>query len=286
MELIADGIERARVEDTAGRGGTAAGEQTRAEGRRVPGLGHRVSHDTILARLSCSQMARSGGVAGRGVTFVEALDRVAEQVKRSRQTRMACARPLIRPSLFFIGVAPASPLESPIELARERPMRIEIHGGIRRQDRGHSRTNLIGRWRRILRIPVSAAESPGWKARPQPRAEPNADSSTAIGHRVACGRVESLSSGAHANLPRAGQPRPRSTRDRVSGAADQRPRALASSGVSVTERPAINWSSCSRLVTLTIGAATPGWRRIQASATWIGSTPLRRATSTTASATS
>ena len=70
MELIAAGLARARtgelsLDDAAGQ----VVREARAEGRRLPGFGHRV-HSTDPRTVILFDLARRGGIAGDGIAFV------------------------------------------------------------------------------------------------------------------------------------------------------------------------------------------------------------------------
>ncbi len=136
MQMIADGIERARIEELSlAEAARRLVSEARAEGRRVPGLGHRV-HTTDPRTPILFEMARGGGVAGQGVAFVEALETaVAEQVKplpinidgalAAVLHDLGFAPPFGR-LVFLIGRVAGLTAEVAEELAREQPMRVKI----------------------------------------------------------------------------------------------------------------------------------------------------------------
>jgi citrate synthase len=136
MEMIGAALERAKrdslsIADVAGR----VVQETRAAGRRVAGLGHRVhTHDPRTPVLF--DLARRNGLAGDGIRFMEALKvAVAEQVKPMTINidgalaavlyDMGFPAPLGR-LVFIIGRVAGLTAEVMEELARERPMRIRM----------------------------------------------------------------------------------------------------------------------------------------------------------------
>jgi citrate synthase len=136
MELIAAGIARARVEqvDIAEAARRTVAE-SRAQGRRLPGLGHRV-HTTDPRTTILFDMARAGGIAGDGIAFIEALEQVvAQQIKplpinidgalAAVLHDMGFAPPFGR-LVFIIGRVAGLTAEVAEELSREKPMRIRI----------------------------------------------------------------------------------------------------------------------------------------------------------------
>lgn len=136
MEMIETGLERAQAEsislaDSARR--TVA--DARAQGKRLPGFGHRV-HTTDPRTAILFDLARAGGIAGDGVAFVEAVEGVvAEQIKplpinidgalAAVLHDMGFAPPFGR-LVFIIGRVAGLTAEVAEEIAREKPMRITI----------------------------------------------------------------------------------------------------------------------------------------------------------------
>ncbi len=136
MEMIASGITHARTQgvslDVAATETVAA---TRASGKRLAGLGHRV-HTTDPRTAILFDLARAGGIAGDGVAFMEALERAAAaQIKplpinidgalAAVLHDMGFSPPFGR-LVFLIGRVAGLTAEVAEELARERPMRIRI----------------------------------------------------------------------------------------------------------------------------------------------------------------
>jgi citrate synthase len=136
MEMIAAGLARAAAEaisiDEAARRTVA---ESRAAGKRLAGLGHRV-HSTDPRTTILFDLARDGGVAGKGIAFVEALERAAaEQIKplpinidgalAAVLHDMGFDPPFGR-LVFIIGRVAGLTAEVAEELSREKPMRIKI----------------------------------------------------------------------------------------------------------------------------------------------------------------
>jgi citrate synthase len=136
MELIAAGIARARADqvDIAEAARRTVAEW-RAQGKRLPGLGHRI-HTTDPRTTILFDMARAGGIAGDGIAFIEALEQVvAQQIKplpinidgalAAVLHDMGFAPPFGR-LVFIIGRVAGLTAEVAEELSREKPMRIRI----------------------------------------------------------------------------------------------------------------------------------------------------------------
>jgi citrate synthase len=136
MEMIAAGVRRAReeqisLEESAQR----AVNEARAQGKRVPGFGHRV-HTTDPRTAVRFGMARTGGVAADGIAFVEHLEKaVAAQVKPlpiNIDGALAAVlhdlgfTPPFGRLVFLISRTAGLTAEVAEELAREKPMRIKI----------------------------------------------------------------------------------------------------------------------------------------------------------------
>lgn len=136
MELIAAGLERAKatgasLDETA----VAMANEARAAGRRLAGFGHRV-HATDPRTAILFELARSGGVAGTGVAFVEAMERAIAAVVKPLPINIDGAlaavlhdlgfAPVFGRLVFIIGRVAGLTAEVAEELAREKPMRIRI----------------------------------------------------------------------------------------------------------------------------------------------------------------
>ena len=136
MEMIAAGVERAKRESLSlDECAARVVAETRASGRRVAGFGHRVhTHDPRTPVLF--DLARSHGLAGDGIRFMEALSKaVAAQVKPltiNIDGSLAAVLydmdfpPAFGRLLFIIGRVAGLSAEVVEELARERPMRIRL----------------------------------------------------------------------------------------------------------------------------------------------------------------
>jgi citrate synthase len=136
MELIAKGIALAASDglslDEAARRLAA---EARANGRRVPGFGHRVHHSDPRTPILFG-MARRGGVAGSGVAFVEAMERALAEAAKPLPINVDGALaavlhdmgfiPAFGRLVFIIGRVAGLTAEVAEELTRERPMRIKI----------------------------------------------------------------------------------------------------------------------------------------------------------------
>jgi citrate synthase len=136
MEMIASGIDLAKREsltvDEAARRVVAEAVEAK---RRLPGLGHRV-HTTDPRVAALFGMARSEGIAGDGIAFMDALE--AEARTRIKPLPMnidgALAGvlhdmgfpPAAGKFMFIIGRVAGLTAEVAEEYLRERPMRIKF----------------------------------------------------------------------------------------------------------------------------------------------------------------
>lgn len=136
MEMIAGGLERARATGASlDEVALAIATEWRAAGRRVAGFGHRV-HATDPRTAILFDLARRGGVAGDGVTFVEAMERAIATVVKPLPINIDGALaavlhdmgfpPAFGRLVFIIGRVAGLCAEVSEELAREKPMRIRI----------------------------------------------------------------------------------------------------------------------------------------------------------------
>lgn len=136
MEMIAAGIARARAE---GLSLEQAAERTiadaRTQGKRLPGLGHRV-HTTDPRTKILFDLARSGGIAGDGIVFMEAMERTVARALKPLPLNIDGAlaavlydmgfAPTFGRLVFIIGRVAGLTAEVAEELSREKPMRIRI----------------------------------------------------------------------------------------------------------------------------------------------------------------
>jgi citrate synthase len=136
MEMIANGVARAKaesiaIEESARRTVLAA----RAEGRRLPGIGHRVhSHDPRTPVLF--EMARRSQLASKGILFMEALEAAVRDVIKPLTINIDGALaavlhdlgfpPIFGNLAFIIGRVAGLSAEVAEEYERERAMRIRI----------------------------------------------------------------------------------------------------------------------------------------------------------------
>ena len=136
MELIAAGIEitgkeSVPIEEAARR----IAEDARAAKKRLPGLGHRV-HSVDPRTGVLFAMARENGLAGKGISFLEALEqRVSETIKPlpiNIDGALAAVLydlgfpPAFGKLVFIIGRVAGLTAEVAEEYAREKAMRIHI----------------------------------------------------------------------------------------------------------------------------------------------------------------
>ena len=117
----------------------AAADQTfseaRAAGTRVPGLGHRV-HTADPRTPVLFEMARTNGLAGDGITFMEALQEAARAQGKVLPINIDGALaavlhdmgfdPPFGRLIFLIGRVAGLTAEVAEELSREKPMRIRV----------------------------------------------------------------------------------------------------------------------------------------------------------------
>jgi citrate synthase len=136
MEMIAGGLEHGRAEklsiDQAAEHTVA---EIRRQGKRVPGLGHRLHHADPRTPV-LFEMARKAGVAGAGIAFIEAVEKaVAHAVKPlpiNIDGSLAAVLhdmgfpPTFGRLVFIIGRVAGLSAEISEELDREKPMRIKI----------------------------------------------------------------------------------------------------------------------------------------------------------------
>jgi len=137
MEMIATGLARAKGQslslDDAAR---LIATESQAAGKRLAGFGHRV-HTTDPRTGILFDLARSGGVAGEGVAFIEAMERAIVAVLNKPlpiniDGALAAVlhdlgfAPAFGRLVFIIGRVAGLTAEVAEELAREQPMRIRI----------------------------------------------------------------------------------------------------------------------------------------------------------------
>jgi citrate synthase len=136
MEMIAAGVDLATkqgtsIDDAAG----CAIDCARAKKTRLPGLGHRV-HSVDPRTAILFEMARETGLAGKGVAFMETLERqVKEKIKPlpiNIDGALAAVLydlgfpPAFGKLVFIIGRVAGLTAEVAEEYAREKAMRIHI----------------------------------------------------------------------------------------------------------------------------------------------------------------
>jgi citrate synthase len=136
MQMIAGGVGLAERESISIR--EAAGRvlaETRAQGKRLPGMGHR-THSTDPRAEVLFRLAHQGGLAGDGVAFLRALEElVREQIKPlpvNVDGAIAAVLfdlgfpPPAGKLLFIIGRVAGLTVEVLEEYTREKPMRVKI----------------------------------------------------------------------------------------------------------------------------------------------------------------
>jgi citrate synthase len=136
MEMIAAGVERAEkdgipLEEAARR----TAEEARGAKVRVPGLGHR-THSTDPRTAILFGMARESGVAGKGVAYMEALERAVCGLIKPLPINIDGALaavlfdlgfpPAFGKLVFIIGRVAGLTAEVAEEYSREKAMRIRI----------------------------------------------------------------------------------------------------------------------------------------------------------------
>ncbi len=136
MEMIGAGLERAQRESLSlGECARLVVAETRAAGRRVAGLGHRV-HSRDPRTPVLFELARRHGLAGDGIAFMEALESVVCETIKPLPINVDGAlaavlydmgfAPAFGRLIFIIGRVAGLSAEVSEELERERPMRIRI----------------------------------------------------------------------------------------------------------------------------------------------------------------
>lgn len=136
MEWIAAGVHRAESENISlEEAAQRTVEDARAGKKRIPGLGHRV-HTTDPRTALLFGLARETGVAGKGIAFMEALERSVRQAVKPLPINIDGALAAVLHDLgfpppfgklvFIIGRVAGLTAEVAEEYAREKAMRIHI----------------------------------------------------------------------------------------------------------------------------------------------------------------
>lgn len=134
MQVIAEGIARAKKDSLSFKEmASRIVAETRAAGRRLPGLGHRF-HKEDPRTVTLFKMASDSGVAGDGVAFLKALaDETRAQVKElpiNVDGAFAAILydmgfpPLMAKTIFIIGRVAGLSAQVMEEYTREKPMRV------------------------------------------------------------------------------------------------------------------------------------------------------------------
>jgi citrate synthase len=136
MHVIADGLKRMKAQGlSADAAAEALVAEARADGRRLPGLGHRVH--TVDPRVEVLfDLARQDGRDGGGVTFIRALQNAVAAAIKPMPINIDGALaallydlgfpPEAGKLLFIIARVAGLTAEVAEEYAREKPMRIRI----------------------------------------------------------------------------------------------------------------------------------------------------------------
>ena len=136
MEMIAAGVQRAKAESISlEQAARLIATEARADGKRLAGFGHRV-HKTDPRTEILFTLARSGGVAGDGIAFIEAMERAIATIVKPLPINIDGALaavlhdmgfpPVFGRLVFIIGRVAGLTAEVAEELSREKPMRIRI----------------------------------------------------------------------------------------------------------------------------------------------------------------
>jgi citrate synthase len=136
MDMIAAGTTLARQEGVPlGDAALRVVAETRAAGRRVPGLGHR-THSVDPRTKVLFDLARDRNVAGDGIAFIEAVEAVLRDQGKALPINIDGALAAVLHDLgfpppfgklvFFVGRMAGLTAEVAEEYLREKPMRIRI----------------------------------------------------------------------------------------------------------------------------------------------------------------
>jgi citrate synthase len=136
MEQIAAGLALATAEGLSLDAAAARiVQQSRADGKRLPGFGHRV-HTTDPRTALLFDMAAKGGIAGQGVAFVTAMEHAIAAAVKPLPINIDGALaavlhdmgfpPAFGRFVFLIGRVAGLTAEVAEELEREKPMRVRI----------------------------------------------------------------------------------------------------------------------------------------------------------------
>ena len=136
MEMIASGLERGRAEKLSiEQAAEYMVADIRRQGKRVPGLGHRLHHADPRTPV-LFEMARKAGIAGVGIAFIEAIEKAVGQAIKPLPINIDGSlaavlhdmgfSPTFGRLVFIIGRVAGLSAEITEELAREKPMRIKI----------------------------------------------------------------------------------------------------------------------------------------------------------------
>ena len=136
MEIIAEGLSLAHRESISiEEAARQIWDQTRAAGKRVPGLGHRV-HSTDPRVSVLFDMEKEAGLPTEGAQFLRAIEKLSLAMPKPIPINVDGALaavlydlgfpPAAGKLMFIIGRVAGLAAEVAEEYAREKPMRIRI----------------------------------------------------------------------------------------------------------------------------------------------------------------
>jgi len=136
MEMIAAALARARAENlTIIDAARLTARESRAQGKRLPGLGHRVHAQDPRTDILFG-LARDGGITSEGVQFMQALEMVVREEIKALPINIDGALAAVLHDMgfpppfgrlvFIVGRIAGLTAEVAEEHAREKAMRIRI----------------------------------------------------------------------------------------------------------------------------------------------------------------
>jgi len=136
MQMIAEGIDVAAKESISiQEAAQRSVAKAKSEQKRLPGMGHRVHTDDPRTRV-LFDMARGYGLAGRGIEFMNALEKAAREQIRPLPINIDGALsavlhdlgflPAVGKLIFIIGRVAGVTAQVMEERTREKPMRVRI----------------------------------------------------------------------------------------------------------------------------------------------------------------
>lgn len=136
IDMIAAGVELAsREEISLEQAAVRIAQEAKASKKRLAGLGHRV-HSTDPRKAVLFRLAADAGVAGKGIAFLEALEKAVSEMIKPLPINIDGALAAVLydlgfPALFgklvfILGRVAGLTAEVAEEYAREKPMRVRI----------------------------------------------------------------------------------------------------------------------------------------------------------------